>query len=56
MKIVDALEVPLSDFFLPYSVPQDTEMMELLLKIQRHPQYKMIVHKVMEILELSQDS
>lgn len=56
VKIVDALEVPLSDFFLPYSVPQDTEMMELLLKIQRHPQYRMIVHKVMEILELSQDS
>ena len=56
VKIVDALEVPLSDFFLPYSVPQDTEMMELLFKIQRHPQHKMIVHKVMEILELSQDS
>ena len=56
VKIVDALEVPLSDFFLPYSVPQDAEMMELLLKIQRHPQYKMIVHKVMEILELIQDS
>lgn len=29
VKIVDALEVSLSDFFLPYSVPQDTEMMEL---------------------------
>ena len=56
VKIVDALEVPLSDFFLPYSVAQDTEMMELLLKIQKHPQNKMIVHKVMEILELSQDS
>ena len=45
-----------------HSVPQDTEMMELLLKIQKHPQHnqkhpqhKMIVHKVMEILELSQD-
>ena len=56
VKIVDALEVPLSDFFLPYSVAQDTEMMELLLKIHKHPQHKMIVHKVMEILELSQDS
>ena len=56
VKIVDALEVSLSDFFLPYSVPQDTEMMELLLKIQKHPQHKMIVHKVMEILDLSQDS
>lgn len=56
IKIVDALEIPLSDFFLPYSVKQDTEMMELLLKIQRHPQHKMIVRKVMEILELSQDS
>ena len=56
VKIIDALEVSLSDFFLPYSVPQDTEMMELLLKIQKHPQHKMIVHKVMEILELSQDS
>ena len=55
MKIIDALEVSLSDFFLPYSVPQDTEMMELLLKIQKHPKHKMIVHKVMEILELSQD-
>ena len=33
VKIVDALEVSLSDFFLPYSVPQDTEMMELLFKI-----------------------
>ena len=33
VKIVDALEVSLSDFFLPYSVPQDIEMMELLLKI-----------------------
>ena len=33
VKIVDALEISLSDFFLPYSVPQDTEMMELLLKI-----------------------
>ena len=55
VKIVDALEVPLSDFFLPYSVAQDTEMMELLLKIQIHPQHKMIVHKVMEILELIQD-
>ncbi len=38
-----------------HSVPQDTEMMELLLKIQKHPQHKRIVHKVMEILELSQD-
>ena len=56
VKIVDALEVSLSDFFLPYSVPQDTEMMELLLKIQKHPQHRMIVHKVMEILDLSQDS
>ena len=55
VKIVDALEVSLSDFFLPYSVPQDTEMMELSLKIQKHPQHKRIVHKVMEILELSQD-
>ena len=55
VKIVDALEISLSDFFLPYSVPQDTEMMELLLKIQKHPKHKMIVHKVMEILELSQD-
>ena len=36
-------------------VPQDTEMMELLLKIQKYPQHKRIVHKVMEILELSQD-
>ena len=33
VKIVDALEISLSDFFLPYSVPQDTERMELLLKI-----------------------
>ena len=55
VKIVDALEISLSDFFLPYSVPQDTEMMELLLKIQKHPKHKMIVHKVMDILELSQD-
>lgn len=55
VKIVDALEVSLSDFFLPYSMSQDTEMMELLLKIQKHPKHKMIVHKVMEILELSQD-
>ena len=55
VKIVDALEVSLSDFFLPYSVPQDTEMMELLLKIQKRPQHKMIVHKMMEILDLSQD-
>lgn len=55
VKIVDALEVSLSDFFLPYSVPQDTEMMELLLKIQKHPQHKIIVHKVMEIIEVSQD-
>ena len=55
VKIIDALEISLSDFFLPYSVPQDTEMMELLLKIQKHPKHKMIVHKVMEILELSQD-
>ena len=39
-----------------HSVPQDTEMMELLLKIQKHPQHKRIVHNVMEILELSQDS
>ena len=38
-----------------HSVPQDTEMMELLLKIQKHPQHKRIVHNVMEILELSQD-
>ena len=38
-----------------HSVPQDTEMIELLLKIQKHPQHKRIVHKVMEILELSQD-
>lgn len=56
IKIIDALEISLSDFFLPYSVTQDTEMMELFLKIQRYPQHKMIVHKVMEILELSQDS
>ena len=39
-----------------HSVPQDTEMMELLLKIQKQPQHKRIVHKVMEILDLSQDS
>ena len=38
-----------------HSVPQDTEMMELLLKIQKHPKHRMTVHKVMEILELSQD-
>lgn len=25
-----------------HSVPQDTEMMELLLKIQKHPQHKRI--------------
>ena len=38
-----------------HSVPQDTEMMDMLLKIQKHPQHKRIVHKVMEILDLSQD-
>ena len=56
IKIVDALDIPLSDFFLPYSVVQDIEMTELLLKIQNYPQHREIVQKVIEILELSQEN
>ena len=55
VKIVSALDVSLSDFFLPYSQPQDTEVIELLLKLQRQPQYKNIVKKIVDILELTQD-
>ena len=56
IKIVQALEISLSDFFLPYSVVQDTEMTELLLKVQKYPQYREIVQKMIEILELSQEN
>ncbi|HEL2401992.1 TPA: helix-turn-helix transcriptional regulator [Streptococcus suis] len=54
IKIVTALEVPLSDFFLPYSVSQDKEVIELLLKIQHQPHHREILKKFTEILELSQ--
>lgn len=54
LSIVQALEISLSDFFIPYSITHDTEMTELLLKIQNYPQHSEIVQKVIEILELSQ--
>ena len=56
IKIVQALEISLSDFFIPYSETHDTEMTELLLKIQNYPQHREIVQKVIEILELSQEN
>ena len=37
IKIVQALKISLSDFFRSYSVTHDTEMTELLLKIQNYP-------------------
>lgn len=55
VKIVDALEISLSDFFLPYSATQDTELTELFLKIQRQPQQKEIVSNLLELLELIQN-
>lgn len=55
LSIVQALEISLSDFFLPYSVTQDTELTELFLKIQRQPQQKEIVAKLLELLELIQN-
>ena len=56
IKIVQALEISLSDFFIPYSETHDTEMTELLLKIQNYPQHREIVQKVIDILELSQEN
>ena len=56
IKIVQALEISLSDFFIPYSETHDTELIELLLKIQNYPQHRKIVQKVIEILELSQEN
>jgi hypothetical protein len=56
LSIVQALEISLSDFFIPYSVTHDTEMTELLLKIQNYPQHREIVQKVIDILELSQEN
>lgn len=55
LSIVQALEISLSDFFLPYSTTQDTELTELFLKIQRQPQQKEIVSKLLELLELIQN-
>jgi helix-turn-helix family protein len=56
IKIVRALEILLSDFFIPYSVTYDTELIELLLEIQKYQQHKKIVQKILEILELSQEN
>ena len=56
IKIVRALEISLSDFFIPYSVTHDTELIELLLEIQKYQQHKKIVQKILEILELSQEN
>ena len=56
IKIVYALDVPLSDFFLPYSSSTDTDTMELLLKIQKQPQNKELVKKIMEILDIMKDN
>lgn len=56
IKIVQALEISLSDFFIPYSVTQDTELIEFLLEIQKYQQHKKIVQKILEILELSQEN
>jgi len=56
IKIVRALEISLSDFFIPYSVTYDTELIELLLEIQKYQQHKKIVQKILEILELSQEN
>lgn len=55
LSIVQALEISLSDFFLPYSATQDTELTELFLKIQKQPQQKEIVAKLLELLELIQN-
>lgn len=55
LSIVQALEISLSDFFLPYSATHDTELTELFLKIQRQPQQKEIVSKLLELLELIQN-
>ena len=55
LSIVQALEISLSDFFLPYSATQDTELTEFFLKIQRQPQQKEIVAKLLELLELIQN-
>lgn len=52
IKIVSALEISLSDFFLPYSVIQDEDITQLILKIQKNPQNKSIAKKVVEIIDL----
>lgn len=43
IKIVQALEISLSDFFISYYVTHDAEMTELPLKIQNYPQHREII-------------
>ncbi len=52
IKIVNALEISLSDFFLPYSVIQDEDITQLILKIQKNSKSKSIAKKVIEIIDL----
>lgn len=52
IKIVNALEISLSDFFLPYSVIQDEDTTQLILKIQKNSKSKSIAKKVIEIIDL----
>lgn len=54
IKIVTALEISLSDFFLPYSVAKNAELTKLMLIIQKHPKNQEFAKKIMEIIELIQ--
>ena len=55
IKIVAALEISLSDFFLPYSVIHDEKLTQLFLIIQKHPRKSEITKKILEIFELIQE-
>lgn len=52
LKLLEVLGVSLSDFFLPFSVTQKTDITELILEIQRNERQEELTEHLLEIVKM----
>ena len=55
MKILDTLEISLSDFFLPFSDDIDQYTQELLITIRSNKHKEMITECVLKLLKIAEE-
>ena len=52
LKLLEVLGVSLSDFFLPFSVTQNTDITELILEIQRNERQEELTEHLLGIVKM----